>query len=51
MVAGAHQADLPMPVVATGAAVFVFLFRVVAMLRHWTAPRAWERDGGDTPPR
>jgi uncharacterized membrane protein YeiH len=43
VVAVAYQAGLPVPVVATGAAVFVFLFRIVAMLRHWTAPRAWER--------
>ncbi|MET8355288.1 TRIC cation channel family protein [Micromonospora sp. NPDC005206] len=43
IVAGAHQLDLPMPVIATCAAVLVFLFRIVAMLRHWTAPRAWER--------
>jgi uncharacterized membrane protein YeiH len=42
VVAGAHHTDLPIPVVATSAAVLVFLFRVVAMLRHWTAPRAWE---------
>ncbi|MBM0256974.1 trimeric intracellular cation channel family protein [Micromonospora sp. 4G55] len=47
VVAGAHHTDLPMPVVATGAAVLVFLFRIVAMLRHWTAPRAWERNGRD----
>jgi len=39
--------DLPMPVVATAAAVLVFGFRILAMLRHWTAPRAWERDGRD----
>jgi len=36
-----------MPVVATAAAVLVFGFRILAMLRHWTAPRAWERDGRD----
>jgi uncharacterized membrane protein YeiH len=45
LVAGAHHTDLPMPVVATCAAVLVFLFRIVAMLRHWTAPRAWTREG------
>jgi uncharacterized membrane protein YeiH len=45
VVAGAHHTDLPMPVVATCAAVLVFLFRIVAMLRHWTAPRAWTREG------
>ena len=43
IVAAAHHTDLPMPVVATAAAVLVFLFRIVAMLRHWTAPHAWER--------
>lgn len=42
LVAAAHHTDLPMPVVATVAAVLVFAFRIVAMLRHWTAPRAWE---------
>lgn len=43
IVALAHHTDLPMPVVAAGAAVLVFAFRITAMLRHWTAPRAWER--------
>ena len=38
----AHGVGLPVPVVATCAAAAVFLFRIVAMLRHWTAPRAWE---------
>lgn len=44
IVAGAYPTSLPMPVVAAGAAVFVFAFRVVAMLRHWTAPHARVRD-------
>lgn len=39
---------IPMPVVATFAAVLVFLFRIVAMLGHWTAPRAWTRKGRDS---
>jgi uncharacterized membrane protein YeiH len=43
VVAGAYQAGLAIPVVEVSAAVLVFLFRIVAMLRHWTAPRAWER--------
>jgi uncharacterized membrane protein YeiH len=43
IVAAAYDSGLPLPAVAIGAAVFVFLFRVVAMLRHWTAPRAYER--------
>jgi uncharacterized membrane protein YeiH len=38
----ADEVGLPIPVVATGAAVAVFLLRILAMLRHWTAPRAWE---------
>jgi uncharacterized membrane protein YeiH len=38
----ADMVGLPMPAVATGAAVAVFVFRIVAMMRHWTAPRAWE---------
>ncbi|MFF5233752.1 trimeric intracellular cation channel family protein [Dactylosporangium sp. NPDC000521] len=42
-VAVAHEAGLPMPAVAAGAAVFVFAFRLAAMLRRWTAPRAWQR--------
>lgn len=50
VVAAAHHTDLPMSVVATGAAVLVFLFRIVAMLRHWTAPHAWERNGGGRAP-
>ena len=45
VVAAADEANLPMAVIATAAAVFVFLFRIAAMLRHWTAPRAWDRDG------
>jgi uncharacterized membrane protein YeiH len=39
----AYRMDLPMPVAAPVAAVFVFAFRVVAMVRHWTAPQAWTR--------
>ncbi|MEV4137809.1 trimeric intracellular cation channel family protein [Dactylosporangium sp. NPDC049742] len=42
-VAAAHEAGLPMPAVAVAAAVFVFAFRLAAMLRKWTAPRAWQR--------
>jgi uncharacterized membrane protein YeiH len=45
VVAAAYDTDLPMPVVATCAAVLVFLFRIVAMLRHWTAPHAWVPKG------
>ena len=45
VVVAAHHTDLPMPVVATGAALFVFVFRFVAMVRHWTAPHAWEPKG------
>jgi uncharacterized membrane protein YeiH len=45
IVAAAHHTDLPVPVVATSAALFVFVFRIVAMVRHWTAPRAWEPRG------
>jgi uncharacterized membrane protein YeiH len=45
LVAAAYHTGLPMPVVATGAAVFVFAFRIVAMLRHWRAPRARVRQG------
>jgi uncharacterized membrane protein YeiH len=41
----AHRLELPMPVAAPAAALFVFAFRVVAMVRHWTAPRAWNRRG------
>jgi uncharacterized membrane protein YeiH len=41
VIAAAYPTSLPMPVVAAGAAVLVFAFRVVAMVRHWTAPRAW----------
>jgi uncharacterized membrane protein YeiH len=45
VVAVAHHINLPMPVVATCAAALVFALRVVAMVRHWTAPHAWERKG------
>jgi uncharacterized membrane protein YeiH len=40
VVVAAYHADMPMDVVGTLAAVFVFAFRVAAMLRHWRAPRA-----------
>src|SRR5690348_12316355 len=36
----AYRSGLPMPVAAPIAAAFVFTFRVVAMVRHWTAPQA-----------
>ncbi|WP_433222307.1 trimeric intracellular cation channel family protein [Dactylosporangium sp. CS-047395] len=42
-VAVAYRAHLPMTVAAPAAAVFVFAFRVVAMVRHWRAPQAWVR--------
>ena len=45
LVAAAYHTDLPVSLVATGAAVFVFAFRIVAMLRHWRAPRARVRQG------
>jgi uncharacterized membrane protein YeiH len=40
LVVVAHHLNLSMPAVAAGAAIFVFALRVVAMLRHWRAPRA-----------
>lgn len=43
VVAAAYHAHLPMDVVGTIAAVSVFVLRVVAMLRHWRAPRARAR--------
>ncbi|WP_239160193.1 trimeric intracellular cation channel family protein [Virgisporangium ochraceum] len=42
-VVGAYHAGLPLGIVGTAAAVFVFGLRVVAMVRHWRAPRAWTR--------
>ncbi|MFG1604754.1 trimeric intracellular cation channel family protein [Actinoplanes sp. NPDC049265] len=36
----ADRLDLSMPAVAAGAAIFVFVLRVVAMVRHWRAPHA-----------
>lgn len=48
VIAVANQLDVPMPFVAAGAAVFVFLFRIAAMWRHWTAPRAWTPRRGRT---
>jgi uncharacterized membrane protein YeiH len=39
-VVAAYHAELPMGIVGTAAAVFVFVFRAVAMVRHWRAPRA-----------
>jgi uncharacterized membrane protein YeiH len=41
VVALAYHTGVPLPPVAVGAAVLVFAFRVVAMLRHWHAPLAW----------
>jgi uncharacterized membrane protein YeiH len=43
IVAAAHHTSLPMPIVATVAAVLAFAFRIVAMVRRWTAPHAWQR--------
>ncbi|MFI1990990.1 trimeric intracellular cation channel family protein [Actinoplanes sp. NPDC020271] len=40
IVAVADRAGLHMPVIATSAALAVFLFRILAMVRHWTAPTA-----------
>lgn len=45
LVAAADYTDLPMSAVATGAAAFVFVFRIVAMLRNWRAPQAWSPRG------
>ncbi|MER7278593.1 TRIC cation channel family protein [Dactylosporangium sp. NPDC000244] len=39
----AYKLHWPLTVAAPAAAVFVFGFRVVAMVRHWRAPRAWTR--------
>jgi hypothetical protein len=36
----AEGAGLPMPIIGACAATGVFVFRVIAMLRHWTAPGA-----------
>ncbi|MFC5003672.1 trimeric intracellular cation channel family protein [Dactylosporangium cerinum] len=44
IVAVADQVGLPMTAVAVGAAALVFAFRLTAMLRHWTAPRARHHD-------
>lgn len=43
IVVAAYHTVLPMSVVAVGAAMLVFLLRVLAMRWHWTAPRAWAR--------
>ncbi|MEV6492813.1 trimeric intracellular cation channel family protein [Actinoplanes sp. NPDC051633] len=43
VIAVANQLRLPEAAFAIGAAVFVFAFRIVAMLRNWKAPHAWER--------
>lgn len=34
------------PWIAAGAAAFIFVFRLVAMARHWHAPTAWRRRRG-----
>jgi uncharacterized membrane protein YeiH len=39
-VTAAYRMNLPMATAAPVAAAFVFVFRVVAMVRHWTAPQA-----------
>ena len=43
IVVAAYHTGLPMSAVAVGAAVLVFVLRVLAMRWHWTAPRAWVR--------
>lgn len=46
----AYRAGVPMALAAPVAAAFVLAFRVVAMVRHWTAPRAWARRGAGSRP-
>jgi len=41
-VAALYPHDIPVPVYATGASVLVFMFRLVAMVRHWHAPQAYQ---------
>jgi uncharacterized membrane protein YeiH len=43
IVAATYDSGLSRPFTAIGGAVFVFLFRLVAMIRHWHAPQAWKR--------
>ena len=43
MVVLARRLDHHEWAIAAGAAVFVFIFRVVAMARGWHAPQAWRR--------
>src|SRR5918993_997333 len=37
------ELDLRGPWTAAGAVAFIFAFRLLAMARHWHAPRAWRR--------
>jgi hypothetical protein len=41
MVVLASRLDYHESVIAAGAAVFVFIFRVLALARGWHAPQAW----------
>lgn len=41
-----RELGYPSPLIAGGAVAFIFVFRLVAMARHWRAPRAWRRRGG-----
>jgi len=38
-----RQLDYSGPWIAAGAVAFIFAFRLIAMARHWRAPRAWRR--------
>ena len=42
-VAALWELDLRGPWTAAGAVAFIFAFRLLAMARHWHAPRAWRR--------
>jgi uncharacterized membrane protein YeiH len=43
MVVLASRLDYHESAIAAGAAVFVFIFRVLALARGWHAPQAWRR--------
>jgi uncharacterized membrane protein YeiH len=45
MVVLGRRLDYHEAAIAVGAAVFVFIFRVVALARGWHAPQAWHRSG------
>jgi uncharacterized membrane protein YeiH len=49
VIAATYDTSLPQAPIAIGAAVAVFLLRILSMTFHWHAPAAWARSGRKAP--